>query len=181
MEARLLAHPACLETASALIEKVLAADPRDADAHRLRYLHAWLRHQQGAPAGDVVERLHAQARSFGDVPPLVAPAPELLPVARALAGNGSLQGVDLGLVVAALSARPDAEAPLLDEVDRRLALSSVTEQERRELLEEAILTVTASAHGDERARGRRLAAMMLRCAPHLASGEIVRPLCANVS
>ena len=174
MQARLLAHSECLAKARELIGEAIAADPEDADAHRLLYLHAWLRHQQGALSADVVDRLHARAHTLGAVASIEAPDDALLAVARALAGNGSLEGVDLELVIGAIRVRHDAGALLLDEVERRLTFSRVTAQERRKLLAQAIMAVTVSAPGDEGARGRRLAALMLRCAPHLGSGEIAK-------
>src|SRR5262249_45311201 len=42
-----LSHPSCVEAAGALIGSVLADAPDDGDAHRMRYFHAWIRHEQG--------------------------------------------------------------------------------------------------------------------------------------
>lgn len=172
VRAPLLAHPECVEKAGALIGSVIARAPDDADAHRLRYLHAWIRHQQGFASAESVERTLARARALGDVPAPVLPSEELRSVAQALAGNGPLDGLDLEAILAAVAVRPDAVERTLDEVERRLGKADLTLQERRVLLEQGITAATSSAPGDEGARGRRLAAMLERCSPHLAAGEI---------
>ena len=168
-----LTHPECMVTASALIESTLHGDPEDADAHRLRYLHAWHWHLQGGVDRETVDRLAARARSLGKVPDLDLLDGAQPALARALAGSGSLEGQDLALVATVIPIRPDALDHLLTEVERRFTISGVGAGEQRALVEVAVHAVSLATSGDEVVRGRRLAALMLKHAPYVDRGALV--------
>ena len=173
-----LTHPDCLEAAQELIEQVIASDPRNPHAWRMRAFCTWIRHCQGrARAPDVAEAL-ARARALGPVPEPERPrgmsAEQHRAICSAVAGNGPLESVDLRLLVRLAPMRPDVVDRLLDHAERRLTQRGIEDAERRELLEAAVEAVVMAAGKEEGARGRRLADLFKLCAPHLPSAELRR-------
>jgi hypothetical protein len=168
-----LTHPECMVAAAALIETTLDGDPGDADARRMRYLHAWNWHLQGGVDRETVDRFAARARALGQVPDFDVPDDERRALAQALAGTGSLEGQDLAHMAAVIPIRPDALDHVLAEVERRFNIVVVGAREQRALLEVAIHAISLAKSGDEVARGRRLATLLLQHAPHLDSGGLV--------
>lgn len=168
----MLSHPACVERAGALIGRVLTGIAEDPDAQRMLYWWTWIRHQQGSGEADAVERALSRARTVGPVTPTKPPDPTERALAAALAGNGSLEGLDLARVAPVVRHRPDAVECVLDEVERRLGVFDGTAADLRALVRHAMVVLTISAPGNEGERGRRVAAMLLGCAPRLTPGEI---------
>lgn len=173
-----LTHPECLEAAQEFIDQVIAANPRNPDAWRMRAFCTWIRHCQGrAGAADVAEAL-ARARELGPVPELKRPrgmsAEQHRAIASAVAGTSPLERVDLRVLVGLSPMRPDVIDRLLDHAERRLTQPGVGDAERRELLEVAVEAVVMAAGKEEGARGRRLADLFKLCAPQLSSAELRR-------
>lgn len=170
----MFSHPICVEAAGLLIEEVLKGRPNDADAHRLRYWHARIRRDQGLVDAEDVERLLVRARKLGPVTDEKPSKEHELNAAKAFAGNGLFETVDLGFAVGALRVRPDVTETILNEIQHRLHRPGLTLAEKNELLDYAVTAVAIVATGDMRAYGKKLAALLLENRLSIGKAKIAR-------
>ncbi len=170
----LFSHPVCVKAAGLLIEEVLKKRPNDADAHRLRYWHARIRHDQGFVDARHVERLLEHARKLGPVAEHKPTEEHERVAARAFAENGSFESVDLQFAVGGLRVRPDVTAAILDEVQHRLDMQGLTLTEKSEILDYAITALDIAPAIDEHTLGKKFAAILLQNKSWIRAADIAR-------